>query len=107
MGILEAIRAKIRNDQVEFSQHATYQSIVRHISVREFREAMEQGEVIEDYQNDKYGPSCLVLGFTQAGRPLHIQCSYPSRPLLKVITVYEPDPSKWIDLKTRRQQDAG
>ena len=80
MGIVEAIRAKIRNDQVEFSQHATYQSIVRHISVREFREAMEQAEVIEDYQNDKYGPSCLVLGFTQ----------------------YEPDPSKWIYLKIRR-----
>ena len=30
MEILEAIRAKIRTDQVEFSQHATYQSIVRH-----------------------------------------------------------------------------
>jgi hypothetical protein len=107
MEILEAIRAKIRTDQVEFSQHATYQSIVRHISVREFREAIEESEVIEDYQDDKYGPSCLVLGFTQAGRPLHIQCSYPSRPLLKVITVYQPDPSKWIDFKMRREYDAG
>jgi hypothetical protein len=34
------------------------------ISVQEIREAIAVGEVIEDYPNDKYGPSCLILGFT-------------------------------------------
>ena len=58
--------------------------------------------VIEDYLEDKYGPSCLILGFTSAGRPLHVQCSYPTRPLVKIVTVYEPDPDLWIDLKTRK-----
>ena len=66
--------------------------IIRHISVQEVREAIKDGEVIEDYPNDKYGPSCLLLGSTQSKRPLHIQCSYPSRPLVKIITLYEPDP---------------
>ncbi|MBC7817642.1 MAG: DUF4258 domain-containing protein [Planctomycetaceae bacterium] len=60
------------------------------------------GEVIEDYPNDKYGPSCLVLGFTTAGRPIHIQCSHPSRPMIKIITVYQPDPDEWDDFKHRR-----
>ena len=44
------------------------QTTLRHIAVHELREAVAAGEVIEDYPNDKYGPSCLVLGFTDAGR---------------------------------------
>ena len=100
--MIEDIRAKIAHGQFEFSQHAVDQSILRRIPVQEFREAVANAEIIEDYPNDKYGPSCLILGFTQAGRPLHIQCSYPSRPLVKVITLYEPDPKSWVDLRVRR-----
>ena len=100
--MIEEIRAKVQAGQFEFSKHAVDQSILRRISVQELREAIASGEVIEDYPEDKYGPSCLVLGFTQAGRPLHIQCSYPSRLLVKIITLYEPDPDKWIDFRVRR-----
>jgi hypothetical protein len=103
MNLIEQLRAKIVQDRFEFSQHAADQSILRQISVQEIREAVAAGEVIEDYPQDKYGPSCVVLGFTQAGRPLHVQCSYPSRPLVKIITVYEPDPSLWIEYRTRRR----
>ena len=105
MTALEEICEKIRNGELEFSQHSTDQSIIRHISVQELREAIEKSEIIEDYPNDKYGPSCLILGFTKSKRPLHFQCSYPSRPLVKIITLYEPDPSRWIDFKTRRTQN--
>lgn len=106
MTILEDIHQKIRNGQFEFSQHATDQSIIRHIGMQEICEAIENSEVLEDYPNNKYGPSCLILGFTQSNRPLHIQCSYPSRPLIKIITLYEPDPLRWIDFKTRRKPNA-
>ena len=54
--------------------------------MQELREAMLVAEIIEDYPDDKYGASCLVLDYTQAHRPLHVQCSYPSRPLLKIVT---------------------
>ena len=106
MTVLDALRTKIRKGQFEFSQHATSQSILRHISVQEVRESMEKSEIIEDYPDDKYGPSCLILGFTSTQRPLHIQCSYPSRPLVKIITLYDPDPSRWIEFKTRRRDHA-
>ena len=105
MAIIDEIREKIAHAQFEFSQHAVDQSILRHISVREIREAIVVGEVIEDYPNDKYGPSCLVFGMTLARRPLHIQCSYPSRPLVKIITLYEPDARRWVDFKVRRPTD--
>jgi hypothetical protein len=101
--MIEEIRKKIAQAQFEFTQHATDQSILRRISVRELREAVANGEVIENYPEDKYGPSCLILGVTHAGRPLHIQCGYPSRPLVKIITLYEPDSRQWIDFKTRRR----
>jgi hypothetical protein len=100
--MIEEIREKISAGRFEFSKHAVDQSIVRRITVQEIREAVATGEIIEDYPDDKYGPSCLVLGRTQAGRPLHIQCSYPTRPLLKIITLYEPDASLWVDFKVRR-----
>lgn len=69
----------------------------------ELEEAIaSRSEVIEDYPDGKYGPSCLILGFTKAGRPLHVQCSYPIRPLVKIITLYEPDPELWIDFRVRK-----
>jgi hypothetical protein len=105
MTIIDDIRDKIARGLFEFSQHAVDQSIVRHISVQGLREAIAVGEVIEDYPTDKYGPSCSVLGVPLARRPLHIQCSYPSRPLVKIITLYEPDPQRWVDFKVRRTSD--
>lgn len=100
--MIEEIRDKIKAGNYEFSKHAVDKSILRNISVLEIREAIESGNIIEDYPTDKYGPSCLILGYTQVQRPLHIQCSYPSRPLVKIITLYEPDANQWINFETRK-----
>jgi len=100
---IEGIRQKFAEDQFEFSKHAVDQSIVRRILVQEVREAIASGRIIEDYPDGKYGPSCLILGFTLAQRPLHIQCSYPSRPILKIITLYEPGADNWNDDFTQRR----
>jgi hypothetical protein len=106
MAPLDGIRRKIAARLFEFSKHAVNQTVIRDISVTELEEALSnRSEVIEDYPLDKYGPSCLVLGFTKGGRPLHVHCSHPSRPLVKIITVYEPDPDLWIALKFRKTDD--
>ncbi|MBW4674569.1 MAG: DUF4258 domain-containing protein [Desmonostoc geniculatum HA4340-LM1] len=103
--MLAEIRRKIAEDQFEFSKHAVDQSILRGIRVQELKEAISSGQVIEDYPNDKYGPSCLISGLTQANRPLHVHCSYPSRPLIKIITVYQPDSNLWNNDFTRRRSN--
>ncbi|MFZ5519103.1 MAG: DUF4258 domain-containing protein [Candidatus Zhuqueibacterota bacterium] len=100
--MIEEIQKKIGRDQFEFSKHAVDQSIIRSISVQEVREAILNGEIIENYPKDKYGPSCLILGKTTKSRPLHIQCSSPSRKRIKIITMYEPDPARWVEFKKRR-----
>src|SRR5215208_1465029 len=106
MTLIFDIRSKIAAGRFEFSKHAADQTLLRQIRVQEIREAVLNGQVIEDYPDDKYGPSCLILGFTEARRPLHNQCSYPSRPLIKIVTLYEPDPNWWIDFKIRRSRRA-
>lgn len=101
--MLDEIRKKIQQRQYEFSKHAVDQSMVRNISVKEVEQAVEgRCELVEDYPDDKYGPSCLILGFTKDGRPLHIHCSYPSRPVIKLITLYEPDAELWIEFRARK-----
>jgi hypothetical protein len=104
MGMLDDIREKIECRQYELSKHAVDQSILRDINVAEIEEAISgQSEIIDNYPEDKYGATCLILGYTKAGRPLHIQCSYPSRPLIKIVTLYEPDPQYWIDMRIRKK----
>jgi hypothetical protein len=93
--MMEEIRKKVAQGQWEFSLHATRQMIARGIQTADVAATITTGEVIEEYPNDKYGPSVLVLGRTLDGRALHVQCSDPSRPLVKIITVYAPDPAQW------------
>lgn len=104
--LLEEICRKIASDQFEFSNHAVDNSILRRIRVQEIKEAVATGQLIEDYPNDEYGPSCLISGLTQTNRLIHVHCSYPSRPLIKIITLYEPDPKRWSnDFTTRRSSN--
>ena len=102
---IEEIRYKIANNQFELSKHAVDQSISRRIRLQEIREAIFNGQIIEDYPNDKYAPSCLICGLTKTDKTIHIQSSYPSRSLVKIITVYEPDPEKWNNDFTIRRNN--
>ena len=64
------------------------------ISLQDVFEALAQGEILEDYPEHRRGPCCLVGGFTERGRPLHVVCT-TAQPMLIAITVYEPRPPKW------------
>jgi len=62
--IQNTISAHIVADSFEFSKHAVDQMMHRRILVHEIKEALAIPEILEHYPNDKYGPSCLVLGFS-------------------------------------------
>ena len=100
---IQAINEKIKQNQFELSKHALDQSIIRSITISEIKEAISQGKIIEDYPDDKYGATCLIAGETQNNRPLHIQCNYPERPLIKIITIYQPSLSPWSNNYTTRK----
>lgn len=102
MKTLEEVRNQLSAGEFEFSRHALKRVVERNISDQEIQQAGIQANVIEEYPDDKYSPSCLLLGFTQTGRPLHIQVSLAETELVKIITLYEPDPSEWINHSQRR-----
>ena len=105
MAPLAEIRARLAARLYLLSKHVADQMIRREIGTAEIEQAvLGRSEVIEDYPSDKYGPSCLILGYTDTGRPLHVQCAYPGPTRVKIVTIYEPDPSRWTDMRTRRAE---
>jgi Domain of unknown function (DUF4258) len=102
MKTLEMLCQQLSQGEFELSRHAFRRAVERNISETEIRQAGANAEIIEDYPDDKYSPSCLLLGFTEEERPLHIQASYMDSDLVKIITLYEPDEDEWIDFAQRR-----
>ncbi|MHC5722848.1 MAG: hypothetical protein ACYT04_00020 [Nostoc sp.] len=43
------------------------------------------------------------MGFTQKNRALHIQVSRIESDVVKIITLYEPDPMQWTDYRRTTQ----
>jgi uncharacterized protein DUF4258 len=102
MKTLDDVRRELSKGAFESTRHALKRVVERNISNKEIREAGAQANIIEDYPSDKYSASCLLLGFTRNGRPLHIQVSLADTELLLLITIYEPDPNEWINYSQRR-----
>lgn len=98
--IIEEIQNRIRQREYRFSDHSVKRMIKRNVTRQEVESTILTGEIIEEYPDDKYSPSCLVYGKTEIGRDLHVQVSLP--PMVVIITVYEPDPEEWVDYKVRR-----
>lgn len=99
----QAICRKIASDEFEFSKHAVDQSIRHQIRVFELKEAVANGQLLAAYPPDETGSGYLLLGFTQAGRAMHVHCRYSSQPLIKIMAVYEPDSAQWNDDFTLRR----
>jgi hypothetical protein len=86
--------------------HALEQLLERHISLAQVDSAIceDSPEIIEDYIGDLRGPSCLIFGWGDLVRPLHMQVGYAPPGLAALptlITVYEPDPAKWRNYRER------
>jgi len=100
---IERIRRLLASGRFEFSRHAFRRAVGRNISEQEVRQAGEQAELIEDYPDDKYSSSCLVVGFTKAKRPLHLQVSVQESDEVKIITLYQPGEDEWDRSYSKRR----
>jgi len=98
---ISLIQDKVRKGQYYWRQHAIERSIGRQVAEEEVAEVILSGEIIEEYSEDKYGPSCLIFGRTRTGRPIHVQCSLP--PSVWIITLYELNPDEWINFRKRKE----
>jgi hypothetical protein len=98
--IIESIKA----NRLRITDHADEEAQDDELSFEEIFTSVLRGEIIEQYPNDKPYPSCLVLGRNLKNEPIHSVWAYNKETKASVlITVYRPDPKKWMeDWKTRR-----
>lgn len=86
-----------------FSGHAIKRMFERGISKQDVRLAVDTGEIIMQYPDDRPYPSVLILGQSR-GRSLHIVIGVDDvKHECYVVTVYVPDTTRWDnDLRTRK-----
>lgn len=98
--IVESINAKA----FRISDHADEEAYNDSLSFNEIYACIRDGEIIEQYPDDKPYPSCLIYGRNNNGEPIHSVWAHNIETKASVlITVYRPDPDRWVDWKQRRQ----
>ena len=94
----------VREKRIRITDHADEEAQADSISFDEIFFSVLQGEIIEDYPTDKPYPSCLIHGSNFEGDPIHSVWAYNEDTQWAVlITVYRPDPNRWINWRERRK----
>jgi hypothetical protein len=103
---IEDIIDAIRHNRFRITDHADEEAQADHLSFDEVLLSVFQGEIIEEYTEDRPYPSCLIYGDTFSGNPVHSVWAYnQDNGWTVLVTVYRPDPSRWIDWRIRRAKD--
>jgi len=90
------IKERIRKGQYYFSRHGDQERQNDNLAIVEVEEALLAGQILEEYEDTGRGDSCLTVGFTQQGKPIHIICAEMDD-LLVIVTVYIPSPPTFIN----------
>ncbi len=99
--IIDAIRV----NRVRISDHADEEAEADCLTFDEIYFSVLHGEIIESYPTDKPYPSCLILGKTFSGVPVHSVWAYNGEVQWAVlITVYRPDPDRWTNWRERKKR---
>jgi hypothetical protein len=104
---IASIIQAIRHNRVRITDHADEETQSDRLSISEVFASVFPGEVIEEYPSDKPYPSCLVYGKTAEAESVHTVRAYNEKnQWVVLVTVYRPDPQRWIDFRRRRPSDA-
>ena len=99
---LEKLRKYCAEDKIFVTNHAAERFRERGINISDIRNAINSGEIIEDYPNSYPYPSCLILGNNLRGEEIHVVLSDEGT-ASRIITAYFPDIDKWSeDFRVRR-----
>jgi hypothetical protein len=93
----EFIRAEIAAQTYELSVHADDERLTDHLLLAQVEHVLLHCQQLEDYPNDPRGESCLVVGSTPEGIPVHVVCGRNRAGHLLLITIYIPTMPKWRD----------
>ena len=100
---INSIKQMIKYGKMRWTNHVIVRLFQRNITQGDIENAILNGEIIEEYENDYPYPSCLVYGINLNKEVIHIVCGV-TREEVWIITAYYPDDIKWEDdLKTRKE----
>ena len=103
--VIKDIINSIQNNRIRITDHADEEAETDDLIFDEIFFSVSQGEIIEQYPNDKPYPSCLINGQTFSGDSVHSVWAYNENSQWAVlITVYRPDPDRWINFRIRREK---
>ncbi|MBF0145751.1 MAG: DUF4258 domain-containing protein [Magnetococcales bacterium] len=71
---MEWIRRCVREQGYFFSRHGDRERRNDGLTLEEVEQAIFTGRILEQYDDTGRGASCLVVGFTHAGKPVHVVC---------------------------------
>ena len=92
---IEWIKNKVNSGEDYFSIHGDQERQNENLTIAEVREALRNGRALEQYPDTSRRESCLVAGFTDTGKPVHIVCGERKEKLTIIVTVYIPLPPKF------------
>ena len=94
---------KYRN--IIFTGHSIQRIFEREIEPEDIEVSVANGEIIEEYPDDKPYPSFLILNFIN-GEPIHVVFSFDKdNGTIYIVTAYFPDISIWDEtFKIRRSK---
>ena len=99
---IKRIQELLSSGGIKWSRHALKRMRERKISVDDFSNCIASGEIIEQYPDSHYHPSCLILGVSVNGKYLHVVIGCDNV-YVYAVTAYYPDPNEWeLDMKTRK-----
>ena len=97
------IQKAIKEGHIRITDHADEEAQNDNLTYNEIYFSVLAGKIIEDYADDKPYPSCLIYGNTFENEPVHSVWAYNKDIKWTVlVTVYRPDPDKWINWQRRR-----
>lgn len=88
------IQDRISKSEYYFSRHGDQERQNDQLTISEVEEVLLNGKILEQYKDTGRGESCLVVGFTNFGKPIHAVCG-KMEGNLAIITVYIPTPPKF------------
>ena len=91
---IDWIRHRIEKSEYYFSRHGDQERQNDNLAVTEVEEALLAGRILEHYEDTGRGESCLVAGFSDSGKPIHMVCGKRGDWLV-IVTVYIPIPPKF------------
>lgn len=100
---INKIQELIKKEKIRWTNHVVIRLLQRNITQSDVKNALFNGEIIEEYEDSYPYPSCLVYGVNFNNKVLHIVCGSNGEELW-IITAYYPDNTEWKkDLKTRKE----